>query len=207
MIRNILFDMGNVIVHYDPPFFSRCFCSSPEDAQELTENIFYTPEWERLDEDTITLQEFDAVNRTRIRPALHKAAHDVLYHWYENLPVYTGMEELIAKLKSCGLRLFVCSNAGVQFHTYAPHIPAFRYMEALVISADLHCCKPKPGIFRHILDTYRLAPSQCLFIDDVERNVRGAEALGIHGYRYDGNLARLRGYLKDQRVVPADFIL
>lgn len=201
MIRTILFDMGNVIIHYDPPLFCRRFCSTPEEVRELTENIFYTPEWVRLDEGTITLEEFHEINKKRIRPELHEAAHDVLYRWYENLPVYAGMEELIVELKNLGIRMFVCSNAGLQFHEYAPHVPAFRHMEALIISADLHCNKPQPGIFQHILQTYNINPSECLFIDDLEVNVKGAEAVGIQGYWYDGNIAHLRQYLKEQGIL------
>ena len=201
MIKAIIFDMGNVIIHYDPPFFSRRFCSSDEDARELTEKIFYTPEWVRLDEGTITLEEFDAIIKERVRPELHEEAHNILYRWHENLPVYAGMEELIIELKNRGQRLFVCSNAGVQFHEYAPHVPAFRHMEALIISADLHCNKPSPGIFQHILNTYDLKAEECIFIDDMEVNAKGADAVGIHGYWYDGNIAHLREYLIEQKVL------
>ena len=56
--------------------------------------------------------------------------------------------------------------------------------------------KPDPAIYRRLCDRFSLEPSECLFIDDLPRNIRGAESIGMQGYCFqDGDAARLRSYL------------
>lgn len=194
--------MGNVIIHYDPSLFCRRVASSPEEAEELKRQIFDCPEWVKLDEGTIELDDLDALIQQRITPELRETAHELLYNWHINLPVYSEMEELMASLKSRGYHLYLLSNAGLQFHEYEKHISAFQYLDGKVISADIQCIKPNPAIYQYLLDQYQLLPSQCLFIDDAPANIDGAKALGIQGYCYqDGNLSRLRQYLTELMIL------
>ena len=189
-------------MHYDPLFFCKRITSSPEEAALLLEQIFHAPEWPMLDEGTIELEEFDRRLMLRIPAALQQKAHDLLYNWHVNLPVYPLMDDLMAELKSRGYKLYLLSNAGKQFHTYSRQISAFRHLDGMVISADVKMVKPSAGIFEHLLKTYDLKADECLFIDDYKPNTDGAEAVGIQGYCYaDGNITRLRRYLEDQHIL------
>ena len=51
--------------------------------------------------------------------------------------------------------------------------------------------KPNKEIFEHLLGKYNLNADECLFIDDSEKNIEGAKALGINGYLFDGNAVKL----------------
>ena len=206
MIHTIAIDMGGVIIQYDPVLYTRRVTKDPEEARILEDAVFHSPEWARLDEGTIEMEEFDQVLMQTLPAPLVEKGLCLLHHWHENMPVYSGVERLMAYLKASGVRLYLLSNAGQQFHTYKKHIPAFRYLDGIVLSSDLKLMKPQLEIYRYLLDTYDLVPEEVLFIDDSPVNVHGAEALGIRGYSYhDGDLRRLLQYLITEKLVnPED---
>ena len=70
--------------------------------------------------------------------------------------------------------------------------------DGLVLSAPIHLLKPTAEIFQYLLDTYHLKAEECLFIDDLPRNITGAEKCGIKGYLFDGDAERLEQYLREQ---------
>jgi 2-haloacid dehalogenase len=54
----------------------------------------------------------------------------------------------------------------------------------IVVSAEERCVKPEPGIYRVLLDRYRLEAADCVFVDDSLVNVDGARAVGMHGLHF-----------------------
>ncbi|WP_242613954.1 HAD family hydrolase [Actinomadura roseirufa] len=70
------------------------------------------------------------------------------------------------------------------------------HFDAVVISAEVGMRKPDERIFRHAVALLGLAPAECVFIDDIEHNVRAAEDLGLHAILHtasDTTIAELRG--------------
>ncbi len=198
MITTIIFDMGGVIIDYDPALYTRRVTQDPAEMKILEDAVFHSESWARLDAGTITLDAFDRFLDETVPAELRSKAHDLLHHWHENLPVFAGMERLMACLYEKGIPLYLLSNAGEQFHTYSKKIPAFRYLSGIALSADLKMVKPGPEIFQWLLSTYGLKAEECLFIDDYPPNVKGTEAVGIHGYSYaDGDLKKLCLYLAE----------
>ncbi len=207
MIQAIIFDMGGVIIDYDPALYTRRFTKNPAEARVLEDAVFHSPEWACLDEGTIELDEFDDVLRKSLAPDLAETAVTLLHTWHENLPVFAGMERLMQCLHSKGYPLYLLSNAGQQFHTYSEKIPAFRYLSGIALSSDLKLMKPGPEIFHWLLSTYGLKAEECLFIDDAPANVEGAQAVGLQGYDYsDGSLKKLCLYLAEQNILTEDEI-
>ena len=206
MIRAIVFDMGGVIISYDPALYTRRVTKDPEEARILEDAVFHSPEWACLDEGTIELEEFDQVLEAKLPIDQAEKAKHLLHHWYENMPVFSGIERLMEHLKAAGFSLYLLSNAGQQFHIYKKKIPAFRFLDGIVLSSDLKLLKPGPEIFQYLLTTYHLQPEEVLFIDDSPANAQGAEAVGIHGYDYaDGDLKHLLDYLvQHQLLQPED---
>ena len=85
----------------------------------------------------------------------------------------------IASLRAAGLRTCLLSNSWGS-DGYPPEVFDGMY-HAVVISAEVGMRKPEERIFRHAVELIGLAPGECVFIDDMEANVRAAEALGMHG--------------------------
>ena len=88
------------------------------------------------------------------------------------------------------------SNLGSCFSAKFPIVPHFRdsltAFDGMVISGAIGIVKPDPAIYRHILDKFDLRAEECVFIDDSEKNIAGAEAMGIKGYLFDGDVPKLR---------------
>ena len=98
-------------------------------------------------------------------------------------------------VKEKGYNTYVLSNACNRFYSYFPKHYDLDSFEGIVVSSDIKMIKPNPAIYEYILKTYDLNPIECLFIDDVEANVRAAEALGIKGFVFKNNYGELKEIL------------
>lgn len=201
MVHNMVFDMGRVMLQFDPPFISGHFVP-PEDAEEFAKKVFGSACWDSLDRGTITLsQAREIMRRTlpeRLLPNLDKA----LAEWFQYIPPVEGMDALIQELKAAGYGIYLLTNANFQFHQYQDTVPAWNCFDGLLVSSDYKLLKPEPAIYQALTDKYRLEPSECLFIDDRPENIAGAQAMGMEGVVFTSsvNLRRelvRRGFLSE----------
>jgi putative hydrolase of the HAD superfamily len=89
------------------------------------------------------------------------------------------MYEAVRALRAAGLRTCLLSNSwGMDGY---PRDVLTELFDAIVISAEVGMRKPEERIFRHAAGLIGLAPGECVFIDDMEANVRVAEATGMRG--------------------------
>ncbi len=198
MIRNIVFDMGAVLVNYDPIRVCRQFAADEEELRAVNTSVFVSPEWLMLDMGVIS--EERALERMQGRlPEGHarEAARLCLEHWHEYCmwPV-EGMEELVKSLKDQGYGLYLCSNASLRMlDCYLDVIPGIRLFDGVFFSAEEKCIKPQKEMYGHLFERFGLRPEECFFIDDQILNIEGARACGMDGYCFDGDVERLRQVL------------
>ena len=132
-------------------------------------------------------------------PELHEAARTVYDRWLENLDIVPHIEDAVRAAKERFSGVYLLSNISEKFaNEWREHPTVARILslfDGLVFSGPLHIVKPDARIFRHLLDTYGLSADECLFIDDSEKNLAGARALGIKTYLFDGDAVRLTEYL------------
>ena len=96
---------------------------------------------------------------------------------------------LLPGLKKRGFRLYYLSNFPMDiFDEVRTGYYFFKHFDGGLISADAKFSKPDPGIYRLMLKKYSLEANECLFIDDIEINVKTAEALGIKSIFTNGSL-------------------
>ena len=89
---------------------------------------------------------------------------------------------LLPELKKQGFRLYYLSNFPIDvFEEIKTGYYFFKYFEGGVISSEVKYSKPDRRIFEILLEKYSLAPSECLFIDDLEINIYAAELIGMKG--------------------------
>jgi putative hydrolase of the HAD superfamily len=110
------------------------------------------------------------------------------------LSINPGTIEVLADLRAGGTRLALLSNAGPDFGSYLRHGPLGDFFAACYVSGELNLLKPHPEIYEHVLNDLGISAEAAVFIDNVEANVRGAEALGITGHLFTGVTA-LRAFL------------
>lgn len=198
MLRAVIFDMGNVLLRFDPELFlDRLDIGDPRDRELLLREIFRSPLWPKLDSGELTEAGLEEHALERLPERLHGAAHTLIFHWDQPIVPVPGMAAFAQDCKSAGLRLYLLSNASLRQPEYWPRVPGSRLFDGVLVSAFYRCVKPGEEIFRLALEKFCLKPEDCLFIDDMQANIRGAEALGIHGFLFTGDAAALRRRVED----------
>ena len=171
--KNILFDMGNVLVTYNPEWVIRHYTEDEELIREVKNIVFNSQEWFLLDAGLI--EEEKAERNWMERLSSDKArelAHLSFQNWHlYNMKVIPGTAEMIRALKENGKEIYLLSNASMRLLSiYKEVIPAVECFSGIFYSAAHKCLKE-----------YSLKPSDCFFIDDLEENISAAKAVGISG--------------------------
>jgi len=102
---------------------------------------------------------------------------------YRLLP---GIGELLADLKAANVAMHALSNYPDWYHAIEERTHLSRYVTWSFVSCDTGLRKPDPQAYLHAASSLGLTPELCLFIDDQERNVRAAQAVGMQALRYEG---------------------
>ena len=196
MIQNILFDMGNVLIHFDRKVFLDRLDVTEEEKQLLLREVFLSVEWVQMDRGTLAEPEAEVQICRRLPEHLHPAVHSLVSLWDEPMLPVAGMAELVEELKQNGYGIYLLSNASIRQHEYWPKIPGWQFFDGKVISADEKIMKPHPDYYRIALERFGLKPEECFFIDDVPANIEGALFCGISGAVFHKDVSLLRSQLR-----------
>ena len=198
MIRNIVFDFGQVLCRFDPPSMTAPYVKSDEDRDLVASVVFDRLYWDPLDAGTITDEEVVAASKARLPKRLHDAAERAYYAWVDNLPPIDGMWELVERLqREKDVDIFILSNISRYFAANASRFPVFRFAKDCIFSSECGHTKPHADMFEYLCERCGIKPEETLFIDDSPKNIDGAEKYGIHGYLFDGDAERLWQTLSD----------
>ncbi len=191
MIRNIIFDLGNVIINYNQEQIINNFTKKEEEIKYIYDEIFHAPEWELMDLGNITNDEAIEVINKRNEFKYQKLTDNFLHEWYKEQEINRDIVEIAKKLKRNGYKLFVLSNMANLTYEYFKKDEFFSLCTGIIISAHEHLIKPDEKVFRSLLDKYKLNAEECLFIDDdpSEQNYKTANKIGIQGRRIIPNQA------------------
>ena len=193
MIRNIVFDMGNVIIVFDPEHFMDMErITDPEDRKIILRELFQSTEWAQMDLGVLTEESAAPIILERIPEHLAESVIRLLHHWWEKRECIPGMEELIRTLKDTGYRIYLLSNASVSQHLYWPQFSMSRLFDGKLISCDYGIVKPNPEIYRIFMQKFGLEATECLFIDDLPANVAAAVQCGWSGIVFHGDAEELK---------------
>ncbi len=196
MIKNYIFDFGNVLARFDPYDLTAAHVKNENARQIISEIVFDRLYWDKLDNGSITDEEVKVGFCSRIPQELHEDACRVYDKWVVSMPPVGGMKDVVAELKARGHRLYLLSNISIGFantYTDCPYIrDLFDLFDGLVFSGPIGLAKPNREIYEHLLNRFQLTAEECLFIDDNAGNIAAAKAVGIHGYLFDGDVDVLR---------------
>ena len=200
MIRNIIFDMGNVLRDFAP---MKCILPyiNGEDALLIRDELFGREEWRLLDRGDISYEELAERVKLRIPERLHDTLDAIIANWHEYMPEDPDMLELVKALKQNGYHMYLLSNASVRFTVYKDGFEALKYFDGEIISAFYHTMKPEEKIYRILFDTFALKPEECFFVDDNHDNVEGGRKLGMPGHVFSGDKLALRAALSAQGIM------
>lgn len=192
MIKNIIFDIGNVILKFSRDFLLSHFYKGAE-YDLLKEKLFC--DWEKLDEDLISLEDYKENVCSSLPQHLRNYATGVLDNWEYFMRYTDGIIDFIYQLKKQGYKLYILSNMTRHFIERDYKFPILKEFDGIVYSAPIKLVKPDPKIYEYLLNKYSLNPSECLFIDDMKTNLVSATRFGIKTFLFNDNLEELKKYL------------
>ena len=191
-VKNVVFDMGGVLLKWEPLLYARRFADNDEDAALLARVVFGSQEWAWADAGAVSCETVAWTAKKRLPERFHATVDDLVFRWFEKRELIEGMDELIHDLKHAGYGIYVLSNAADSFELYKHTLPGYECFDGIVVSWAEHVVKPDASIYQRLLDRYGLEPSSCLFVDDVPMNVEGARRVGMQGWHFDGDVSVLR---------------
>ena len=200
-INTIVFDMGQVLIHWQPLALIAHLNLTEEQKGLLLTELFQSVEWVQSDHGTISLEQIVTQVCRRLPEDLHPAVEELVLGWWRRpLVPMEGMAELIRELKEKGYKIYLLSNASVDLRKYFHRIPGSEYFDGLMVSAEERLLKPQHEIYHTLYSRFRLEPGRCLFIDDSPANIEGALCTGMEGIIFRGDAARLRRELGQRGV-------
>ena len=196
MIKNVIFDFGQVLVHFEPEYMVRQYANDEADVKLLSEVVFDRLYWDRLDLGTITDEETISLCRERLPNRLWDVAEKIYRNWIYNIPEIEGMSDLITYIKKeYGVGVYVLSNISHYFADHSHEIDILKHSDGSVFSARIGITKPDHRIFDYLCNKFGITPNEAIFIDDSEKNINSAREFGLQGYLFDGDAAKLKEYL------------
>lgn len=188
-IRNILFDLGVVLVHLDynaalDQMLPFCNASKARSGQAVFSLMQRDPVLARYERGEASLEDvFEKFCRlTGFRASLA----EFVRIWNG---IFTANEPMIdfGRYLAESLDVYILTNAGSLHVPYLfDRFPSLRFYRAYAASCDLGVLKPDARFYRKALKAFGVDARTCLFIDDLQENVNGAEAIGIRSVRYAG---------------------
>ena len=181
-IKNIVFDMGGVLVFDNMMDFLSRYLEDRADCELLNRELFLSNEWKMgWDKGTMTAGQVAESVCGRLPERLHKAVRQVMENWMMEPRAIPGMENLIRAQKKAGRGIYLLSNTAAAFRQYCRKLPAIDCFDGTFISADYHLLKPNREIYEKFVQVFGLVPEECYFVDDKAENVKGARAAGWGG--------------------------
>ena len=201
MIKNIIFDMGEVLIRFSPDMFiERVGITDYEDKELLKREIYKSVEWSMMDRGTLTDEQACEIMQTRVPDRLKEYVAKLTCEWNRPIIPIQGAKELVKELKDNGYNIYLLSNASVGQKDYWPTVPGSEYFDGVVVSCFIGLVKPQLEIYKYLLDKYNLKADECLLIDDSTLNVEGAVYSGLKGIVFHNDYDEVRQKLIDNGV-------
>lgn len=185
-IDHIVFDIGKVLIHYDPDLpFSRLI---PDEAERrwFFDNVC-TSDWNIEQDRGRTWQEAEALLIAE-HPTHEENIRNFRRHWHEMVPhAYDGSVAIMEGLIAQGRDVTMLTNFAADTFTQARGLfPFLEKPRGVTVSGEVGLIKPDERIYRLHAETFGLIPAATLFIDDSAKNVEGAKAAGWNALLFTG---------------------
>lgn len=188
MIKNIVFDLGNVLLSFVPSEYLIKKNYPATLRNTILRDIFQSTEWKMLDNGDISAPE--AIESIAAKSSLKREEIALVFNFRRDIMFpLDDNAKLLPKLRKQGYKLYYLSNFPLDvFEEIRNDFYFFRHFDGGIISAEVKLSKPDIRFYEYLIGKYSLNPSESLFIDDVEENVRAAEKAGMKAMFTDGSL-------------------
>lgn len=186
MIKNIILDVGRVLVHWEPEKAMRQLGFSEETVMAVSEALFQTGAWNEADRGARSNEEILAL-MIENAPAYEK---EIRLFW-ENVDQaiwqFSYAKDWIDEMKKNGCKVYILSNYGSWTYekTKENALNFLSHVDGALFSYEVKQVKPEPEIYQSLLQRFLLIPEECVFLDDLPANIEGAKKAGIHGIVFE----------------------
>ena len=177
---NYIFDIGNVLVTYQPRKYLEGLFTDKTAIDLILHNVYLSEEWQIADEGKLTRNEMTKLFCER----LPQYKSEVINLMENVTDMFKPLDtiKLLPQIKDAGHKLYYLSNITFDVRDYL--VETYDFLDLFdggVFSCDERIIKPNPEIYRLLLHRHNLKASDCIFYDDMEKNIEAAEKEGIKG--------------------------
>jgi 2-haloacid dehalogenase len=201
MTKAIIFDLGNVLVDWNPMYVFGDYFETPEKRDYFLSEIC-SLDWNEEQDAGRSIVEATQL-KVKEHPEWEQAIRDYYGRWTEMLrgPI-PGSVEILKELKEQGrFKLYALTNWGAGLFDIAlVRYNFLHWFDGRVVSGEERMRKPAPQFYQVLFDRYGLKAEESVFIDDNLRNINAARAMGIDSIVFQ-NPAQLKQELKNRNLL------
>ncbi len=181
----VVFDLGGVLIDWNPRYHFRDVFEGDDAAMERFLTQVCSPSWNERQDAGRSIADAEAE-----LIAQHPHLADKIRSFYAGFDRMMrdqihGTVAILEELHALGTPLYALTNWSAETIGFGlRRFDFFRRFRGIVVSGEIKLKKPDPAIFRHLLGTHALEAHACIFIDDSEKNVRGARDVGMHALHF-----------------------
>lgn len=180
-IKNIVFDVGKVLVYFEPDWIMNKLGFEEETKAVLRKAMFEDSLWNEVDRGVMTIEELVSAF-AKNAPAYEKEIRETYLHVGDSIELLPHAVEWTSSLKERGYHLYIISNYGeYTLEQTKAKMDFLQYMDGAIFSYQYQIIKPDVRIYEQLLKNYDLRAEECVFIDDKAENVEAAKAAGYQG--------------------------
>ena len=178
MIKNLVFDFGNVLIEWNSAKILAAFVKE-EDRKRVKAAIFDSGLWAQTDTGQLTLEAAIQAAQTLLDSSYSATVEAIFTHWYETVDVYHQLQEKIFEWAQLGYGIYILSTTSEIFYAVenAGLLPMTKVLTGKILSYEVGFAKPDKSIYQKLLTQYALHANQCVFIDDLQINLDVAKSL------------------------------
>ena len=183
-VAQVVFDIGNVLIEWDPRHLYRRLLPDEAACDRFLAEVC-TAAW-NIEQDRGRPWAEAIAERIALFPDQAALIRAYSERWHEMVPgEVPGTAALLERLREAGVPLYAITNfSSEKFAEAQARFPVLTRFRDVVVSGAVGLLKPDPAIYRLLLARNGLDAADCLFIDDSEKNVRAAEALGMQAHHF-----------------------
>lgn len=179
MVKNIVFDIGNVLATFKPKDFLMDIFKDAKLADQFFE-VFFTKLWHEYDQGLYTKEQMIQKGLQKM-PDQKEKIKNMMDVWTSYVVGIQKNIDLIHIYQKKGYKVYILSNIPEDSYIYLKeHYNFIDQVDGGIYSYQHKLIKPDVEVFEVLLDQYDLKANECIFIDDKKENIRAAERLGIY---------------------------
>ena len=198
MIKNIVFDIGGVLVDFIPTRYLKHIGLNDNESELFSNIVFFGQEWSEYNSNKINVNDMKEIlskNHPQYANIINKIITNIDYNYI--LFEKHDTSQYLKQLKNEGYKIYLLSDLSKDSYSFNKKFDFFNYIDGGVYSFEIGSNKPNEINYKVLLKKYNIIPNETLFIDDNINNINAGNKLGIIGILYT-NLKQVKKEIQNK---------